>query len=221
MGFTLDAWLIKQGNPAWADVVRATAEPCIVVRTIPLEDGETVDTGKSITVITFTSFLDGIFIATMAPIVYFSVGKAELFAGIKGAHGWLGAGFFVTFWVVYGIILLYKLFVAYALFVNPVFVKRALVGIFSIKGLRRWRRGMVTTGDQLITAAAGLKVRGWNYWWPALLTSFLSWMARFSIVNCIVHAFHPGMGFNLETNDASCIGTNGDYGFKRFTAMSD
>jgi len=47
MGFTLDTWLVKQGNPTWADVVRATAEPCVVVRTIPLEDGETVDTGRS------------------------------------------------------------------------------------------------------------------------------------------------------------------------------
>ncbi len=47
IGFTLDEWLKKQGNPAWAEAVRATAEPCLVVRTIPLEDGETVDTGKS------------------------------------------------------------------------------------------------------------------------------------------------------------------------------
>jgi len=31
----------------------------------------------------------------------------------------------------------------------------------------------------------------------------------------------PGMGFNLETGDASCIGTNGDYGFTRFTAMAN
>jgi hypothetical protein len=29
------------------------------------------------------------------------------------------------------------------------------------------------------------------------------------------------MGFNLETGDASCIGTNGDYGFTRFTATTD
>ncbi|MFT3883965.1 MAG: lysylphosphatidylglycerol synthase transmembrane domain-containing protein [Flavobacteriales bacterium] len=159
---------------------------------------EGVDAGKSITVITFTSFLDGIFIALMAPLVYFTVGRQELFAGVDTGQGWLGAGFFVTFWVVYGIILLYKLFVAYALFVNPVFVKRALVGVFSIKGLRRWRRSMVTTGDQLIIAASGLKQRGWSYWWPALLTTFLSWTARYSIVNCIVHAFHPGMGFGHD-----------------------
>lgn len=47
VGYTLDAWLTKQGNPAWAEAVRATVEPCIVVRTIPLEDGETVPTGSS------------------------------------------------------------------------------------------------------------------------------------------------------------------------------
>ncbi len=48
VGYTLDAWLTKLGNPAWGLAVKETAEPCVVVRTIPLkEDGETVDTGKS------------------------------------------------------------------------------------------------------------------------------------------------------------------------------
>ena len=32
---------------------------------------------------------------------------------------------------------------------------------------------------------------------------------------------NPGMGFNLETADSACIGTNGDYGFTRLTAMAD
>jgi hypothetical protein len=31
----------------------------------------------------------------------------------------------------------------------------------------------------------------------------------------------PGMGFNLETSDPSCIGTNGDYGFTSFTATAE
>ncbi len=47
VGYTLDAWLTKLGHPAWGDAIRATAEPCVVVRSIPLKDGETVDTGKS------------------------------------------------------------------------------------------------------------------------------------------------------------------------------
>jgi len=29
----------------------------------------------------------------------------------------------------------------------------------------------------------------------------------------------PGMGFNLETGDASCVGTNGDYGFTQYSAQ--
>jgi hypothetical protein len=31
----------------------------------------------------------------------------------------------------------------------------------------------------------------------------------------------PGMGMNLETGDASCIGTNGDYGFTHYTATAN
>lgn len=92
---------------------------------------EGIDTGSSITVITFTSFLDGIFLAIMAPLVYLLAGRSELFSGTEFTSSFLGSSLFFAFWTVYFIILAYKLFVAYALFVNPVFVKRALVGIFS------------------------------------------------------------------------------------------
>jgi len=162
---------------------------------------EGIEAGKSITIITFTSFLDGIFLAVMAPLVYFVVGRDALFGGMEERATALGSGLFVSFWTVYFIILAYKIFVAYALFVNPLFVKRALVGLFSVPFLRRWRRGMVTTGDQLITAANGLRQRNWNYWWPALLATFVSWTARYSIVNCILHAFQPG-----QLNDAVVYG---------------
>ncbi|MEO8588743.1 MAG: lysylphosphatidylglycerol synthase transmembrane domain-containing protein [Flavobacteriales bacterium] len=162
---------------------------------------EGIEGGKSITIITFTSFLDGIFLAVMAPLVYFVVGRDALFSGIEEHTSPLGSGFFVSFWTIYFGILAYKLFVGYALFVNPLFVKRALVGIFSAPFLRRWRRSMVTTGDQLITAASGLRQKKWNYWWPALLATFVSWTARYSIVNCILHAFQPG-----QLNDAVIYG---------------
>ncbi|MBL0128738.1 MAG: flippase-like domain-containing protein [Flavobacteriales bacterium] len=159
---------------------------------------EGVEAGKSITIITFTSFLDGIFLAVMAPLVYFTIGREALFSGVQLEGSWLGSGLFVSFWTVYFIILGYKLFVAYALFVNPTFVKRALVGIFSAPVLRRWRRHMVTTGDQLITAARGLKKQPWSYWRPALIATFVSWTARYTIVNCILHAFHPDLSFATD-----------------------
>ena len=157
---------------------------------------EGIDPGRSITIITFTSFLDGIFLALMAPFVYLMVGREQLFSGVDLGTSFWGNSFFATFWTVYAIILAYKLFVAYALFINPLFVKRALVGIFSAPVLRRWRRGAVTTGDQLIISAHGLRGKGWNYWWPALVATFVSWTARYTIVNCILHAFHHGHDLN-------------------------
>ncbi|HQW86268.1 MAG TPA: lysylphosphatidylglycerol synthase transmembrane domain-containing protein [Flavobacteriales bacterium] len=153
---------------------------------------EGVDAGRSITVITFTSFLDGIFLAVMAPLMVLLVGQDALFSGVGVGTSVWGSSVYVAFWAVYIIILAYKLFVAYALFINPVIVKRWLVGLFSIPVLKRWRRNAVTTGDQLITAATGLRSKRWSYWWPALLATFASWTARYSIVNCLVHAFRDG-----------------------------
>lgn len=150
---------------------------------------EGISMGRSITAIMNSSFLDGVFLAVMAPLVYFIASKEALFSGIHLETG-LGNSIFYTFWVVYFLILAYKLFVAYALFVNPTLIKRLLVGLFSAPVLRRWRRNAVETGQQLIIASEGLKNKNLRYWLWSLGATFASWTARYSIVNCIIHAFH-------------------------------
>jgi glycosyltransferase 2 family protein len=150
---------------------------------------EGINMGKSITAILFSSFLDGIFLAIMAPLVYFAVGKSALFSGFN-LDTVFGGGIFYSFWLVYWIIVAYKLFVAYALFVNPYFVKRLLIGLFSIPLLRHWKERAEETGDQLIIASKGLKGKKAGYWLWSLGATFASWTARYSIVNFIIHAFH-------------------------------
>ena len=54
-----------------------------------------------------------------------------------------------------------------------------------------------------------------------VITAYLNGVAVGTATDSTYTTGNPGMGFNLETSDASCIGTNGDYGFTRFTAMSD
>lgn len=151
---------------------------------------EGINLGKSITTITFSSFLDGIFLAVMAPLVYFLVGKQALFSGVQVGETAFGNSIYYSFWVVYFIILVYKLFIAYALFVNPYFIKKLIVGVCSIGFLKRFRKGAVTTGDQLIIASNGLRDKDLKYWGISLLATFASWTARYSIVNCLIHAFH-------------------------------
>jgi uncharacterized protein (TIRG00374 family) len=149
---------------------------------------EGVNMGKSITAIMNSSFLDGVFLAVMAPLVYWTAGKSALFSGVHISSG-VGSSIYYTFWTVYFLILAYKLFVAYALFINPYVTRNILVGLFSFPLLKRWQENAKTTGEQLIIASKGLRNQGKRYWAVSLTATFASWTARYSIVNCIIHAF--------------------------------
>jgi len=54
-----------------------------------------------------------------------------------------------------------------------------------------------------------------------VITAYLNGVAVGTATDSTYTTGNPGMGFNLETSDAACIGTNGDYGFTRFTATAD
>lgn len=153
---------------------------------------ERIKMGRSISVIMFSSFLDGMFFALIAPLVYFIEGKERLFSNINAeslqqiSHG---QGLLYTFWTIYFVVLAYKLFVAYALFVNARAVKWALIKLFSIKFLRRWRYKVMLTGSDMVTAARELRSQGAGYWIKSFFWTCVSWSARFIIINCIILAF--------------------------------
>jgi uncharacterized protein (TIRG00374 family) len=150
---------------------------------------EGINMGKSITAIMNSSFLDGIFLATMAPLVYWLIGKEALFSSVN-IDTTVGSSIFYTFWVVYFSIIGYKILIAYALFVNPHFIKSLLLKLTSLPLLNRWHQNAIETGGQLIIASKGLKNQDSKYWIITIISTFASWIARFSIVNCIIHAFH-------------------------------
>jgi hypothetical protein len=54
-----------------------------------------------------------------------------------------------------------------------------------------------------------------------VITAYLNGVAVGTATDATYKTGNPGMGFNLETGDASCIGTNGDYGFTRFKATTN
>ncbi|HNQ11782.1 MAG TPA: lysylphosphatidylglycerol synthase transmembrane domain-containing protein [Bacteroidia bacterium] len=154
---------------------------------------EKVNMGKSITAIMVTTFLDGIFLAIMAPLVFYWVGPESLFSNINQDslnQIDFGKGFYYSFWTIYFVILAYKLFVAYALFFNPRLVKWLLIKLFSMPWLRKWKYNALVTGNQLVIASGGLKNKTFNYWFVSTLATFASWTARYTVVNCLLMAFH-------------------------------
>ncbi len=154
---------------------------------------ERINMGRSITAIMLSSFQDGVFLAIMAPFVYYTVGREQLFSTLDVDNispVTFGTGFFYSFWTVYFIILAYKLFVAYALFINPRFIKWLLIKIFSLPLLKRWKPSALETGSQLVIASKGLKNKSGKFWIHSFGGTFVSWTARYTIVNCLIFAFH-------------------------------
>jgi hypothetical protein len=54
-----------------------------------------------------------------------------------------------------------------------------------------------------------------------VITAYINGAAVGTATDSTYTTGNPGMGFNLETGDPSCVGTNGDYGFKSFTATAE
>ena len=140
----------------------------------------------------FTSFLDGLFFALVAPIVYFSIGREGLFSNLNTeaaqqlAHG---RELYFTFWFIYFAILAYKIVIAYALFINAQAVKQFLNKLFSIKLLLKWKHKANETGEEMVIASKQIQGKKLDYWLKSFAATCLSWSARFIIINCIIMAF--------------------------------
>ncbi len=153
---------------------------------------EKINLGKSITVVLVTSFLDGLFLALSAPIVYLVAGKEKLFSAIDpGSISKItyGQGLLYTFWIAYAVIILYKAIIIYALFFKPRSVKWLLEKLFSTRLLHRWSARAEETGTQLVIASQGLKNKTRGYWLRAGAATFASWSGRLLVANCIIMAF--------------------------------
>ena len=54
-----------------------------------------------------------------------------------------------------------------------------------------------------------------------VITAYLNGVQVGTATDSTYPSGSPGMGMNLEMGDSSCVGTNGDYGFKHFTATAN
>lgn len=158
---------------------------------------EGVNLGRSTAIVMATAFLDELYFLIMFPIVYVAVGSIALFAIGGNVYTDTASLFdnkYFYFAVIgYGIKFLFSLLVAYALFVNPKGIKNLLVFIFRLPILRRWKNGAENTGNDLIISSVELKKKSFKFWLKAFIATFISWTARYWIVNFLLLALLFGL----------------------------
>jgi uncharacterized protein (TIRG00374 family) len=151
---------------------------------------EGINTGRSTSVTLVTSFLDELYFVIMFPVLIFLVGVDSIFVTSAGGSGYavLNNLFFVAV-IGYLIIFAWVILVGYGLFFKPAAIKNLIISFFRLPFFRKWKAAAEKAGNEMIESSEDLKKKTASFWWKSIFYTFLSWTARYWIMNAILVAF--------------------------------
>jgi glycosyltransferase 2 family protein len=151
---------------------------------------EGLSVGRSTSVVLTTSFLDELYFVIMLPLVLLLVGRSALFTtSLQGSgFSFLNELALIT-GIGYTIILIWVLLVGYGLFFNPEGISKLILRIFSLPVLKRWKESASKAGKDIVESSVEIKNKPFIFWIKAITATFLSWTARYWVVNAIIVSF--------------------------------
>src|SRR5690554_1574229 len=161
---------------------------------------EKIPLGKSTAIVLVTALLDEMFYITMVAIVLILIGTSNLFpVNLEKTIFGTTFGTQGLFWIGYGFIFLLTTIIMIGVFFIPRTLKYLLLQIFRLPILRRWRYNVIQIGDDIITTSMELKGKPAIYWVKAFGATYVSWTARYLVVNFLILAFVSPVGGFLNT----------------------
>lgn len=157
--------------------------------------------GKSTSIVMATSFLDELYFSLMFPLIFIFFKSSDLFI-IQGAES-LYNKFFYFALAGYLFKLLWTIFVAYSLFLNPKLIGRIVGHIFNLRFFRKWRDKSILFAEDFKQSSVELKVKPFSFWIKAGLATFFTWTSRYWVLNLLILALVGsmslnGVGYNID-----------------------
>lgn len=146
---------------------------------------EGVPVGHSTMMVFVTLLLDEMFFVVTFPILLIFLPFHELFSDSTA----LGKGVLALFFVAYIIKMLICTLLIVGLFFSPRTIRWVIIKLFSLPFFRRWYKNAVKAGDDIVISARQLRGKTFNYWYPLIAATILSWSSRYLVVNAIFMAF--------------------------------
>ena len=151
---------------------------------------EGISVGRSTAVVLATSFLDELYFVVMLPLLLLFIGGKTIFiTSMQGTGSAFLNNLVLVAFIGYGIILLWVLLVGYGLFINPAAIRALIVSGFRIPILKKWEESAVKAGNDLVESSNELRHEPLSFWVKSLISTFVSWTARYWVVNAILIAF--------------------------------
>lgn len=151
---------------------------------------EGISTGKSTAIVMITALLDELYYIIITPLIFIFVSHSLIFPDVSESvlfNSKLGIkGVFIAGYL---FILVLTSIIVYAIFFNPHRFKAVLVNIFKLRFLKRWSDKAEQAGNDMIETSLEMKRKPFFFWFKAFGATFLSWTARFWLVNCLIMVF--------------------------------
>jgi glycosyltransferase 2 family protein len=96
-----------------------------------------------------------------------------------------------TFFVTYGMMVLYWLMLIFFVFVRPQYARSALDWLAQRSLLRRFAPKLARLGEEFVLAAAELRQQNGRYHLRVVLCAVGAWTSKFLMINCLIIAVVP------------------------------
>ena len=149
---------------------------------------EGIALGRATAIVLVTALMDELFYVIMVPVVFVGVGMDQLFPA-QLDHAFWGLPIRTIFWVGYAFILAMVAAIFYGVLFRPRAFRFALLYVFKLPFLRRWRPAVTKVGDDIEVTSAELKGKPKMFWGKAFAATCFSWASRFLVINFIAAAF--------------------------------
>lgn len=146
---------------------------------------ENVNLGKATAIMLFSLLLDMMFFVTMITVLVIAGFYLNI---VPNDVGWVGEG---VMFLIYGALLTYAIFLAYALLVNPAILKKTVNVIFRLPLLRRYRDKMTKEAENLEQTSHELRKKPLSFLLKSYGLGSLSWLCRMALPTIVVLSFLP------------------------------
>lgn len=151
---------------------------------------EGISVGRSTAVVLATSFLDELYFVIALPLILLFVGKDALFTTSLAGTGFIFLNNLTVITAIgYGVILFWVVLIGYGLFFNPAGIRKLIIRFFSLPVIKRWKGAAEKAGNDIVQSSHELSKKSISFWMKAIMATFLSWTARYWVVNAILVAF--------------------------------
>ena len=146
---------------------------------------EKIELGRSTAIIIVTAMMDNLFFILTVPVIFLFIDTSVLFP-VEEVRA---SSIKYLFWLAYSIKLILSLLLVTSIFIYPKLIQKLLLAIFRLTFLKKWKNIAEKTGAEIVLTSAIMKKEKFGFWFRTALSTCLSWISRYLVINCIIAAF--------------------------------